>query len=128
MNYRDISPMTPERWISNLLEAATDIADKKRQELRWTAPDRYAWERPEEVINVLLDDSVFEGFLEKYASSFSDQQRQAAFQLRDAMNKYCDDTPTWLEPSEVLADARWEAIRQDAAEFIVAFKGKWPTR
>ena len=59
MNYKDMPPMTPEHWISNLIEAASDIADKEKQERRWPAPDAYAWEGPEEVIIVLFDDCNF---------------------------------------------------------------------
>ena len=118
--------MTPERWIANLMEAASFIANKERQELRWLAPDAYAWERPGELINVLFDDCVFEGFLSEYASTFSDEQRRTAFELKDEMNSYCDATPGWLDPAEVLADPRWESIRQKAAAFVAAFKDKWP--
>ena len=118
--------MTPELWIANLVEAATDIADKQHQEIRWLAPDAYAWERPEELINVLVDDCVFEGFLNEYASTFSEEQRGAAFALRDELNRFCDATPPSLDPVQVLVDQRWESIRQRATTFIQAFKGKWP--
>jgi hypothetical protein len=43
MNYKEIPPMTPERWIANLIDAANDIANKDIQESRWLAPDAYAW-------------------------------------------------------------------------------------
>jgi hypothetical protein len=122
----DILPMTPERWIANLVEAAADIADKEHQELRWLAPDAYAWERPEELINVLFDDCAFELFVEEYASTFSEEQRQTALGLRDEMISYCAATPSYLDPVEVLADPRWESIRQKAAAFVAAFKEKWP--
>jgi hypothetical protein len=55
---------TRELWLSNLLMAAGEIADKERQEDRWLAPDAKAWECPGELINT-LDDHVFEGFLEE---------------------------------------------------------------
>ena len=55
----DIAPMTPERWLSNILDALDQIADKERQERRWLASDAYAWECPEELINT-VDDVVFE--------------------------------------------------------------------
>lgn len=126
MNYKDIPPMTPERWINNLLDAAGAIADKEHQERRWLAPDRYAWECPDELINVIFDDSVFEGFLGQYAGTFSEDQRGAAFGLRDTLNAFCDATPPTLDSAATLADPWWKLVRQRAAEFVCAFKGKWP--
>jgi hypothetical protein len=119
--------ITSGLWIANLVEVAEDIANRQHQELRWMAPDAHAWERPEELINVLFDDSVFEGFLEEYSSTFSAEQRRIAFKLRDDINRYCGTTLIKLDPQEVLADPRWETIRQEAAAFVAAFKGKWPT-
>lgn len=126
MNYKDIPPMTPERWIANLIKAVRGLADKEKQERRWLAPDAYAWERPEELICSFSDDCVFETFLEQYGESFFEEQRGAAFGLRDALNAFCDATPQFLDPAATLADPRWELVRQRAAEFVCAFEGKWP--
>lgn len=123
----EIPPMTPERWIANLIGVASDIANREKRETRWLATDAYAWERPEEVINVLFDDSNFELFLDKYNSTFSAEQHSTAFTLRDDIKRYCDATPQWLNPEEVLADPRWHAIRESAAAFIAAFEDAWPT-
>ncbi len=126
VNHKEIPPMTPEQWIGNLVEAARDLADREKQEHRWLAPDAYAWERPEEVINSFWDDCVFDLFLEQYGESFSGEQQNAAFGLRDALNAFCDATPQVLDPAATLADPRWESVRQRATEFVCAFKGKWP--
>ena len=117
--------ITPERWLANLIEAARAIADKKRQESRWLAPDAYAWERPEEEINVLMDDSVFEGFIEGFEATFSLAQSNAIVAFHDAVNAYCEATPGRLDPAEVLADPRWQELRQKADAFIAAFDGTW---
>jgi hypothetical protein len=122
----NIPPMTPERWIANLLEAIANIADKEHQEKRWLAPDAQAWECPDELINV-LDDCVFDGFMGKYASTFSDEQREAAFQFKDELTLYCAITPQHLESADVLADPRWERVRQKAAAFLMVFRDKWPS-
>jgi hypothetical protein len=121
----DITPITPERWLKNLLDVLGQIADSERQERRWLAPDAYAWECPDELI-CTVDDAVFEGFLERYALTFSDEQREAAFGFRDAFTNYCDSTPQHLDPAETLADPRWDFVRQKAAAFILAFSYKWP--
>lgn len=118
--------MTPQMWIGNLLEAAQDIADREKQERRWRAPDRYVWECPDELINVVFDDCAFDLFLEKYAASFSEEQRTAAFGFRDTLNDLCNATPKTLDSAATLADPRWELVRQKAVEFVGAFEGKWP--
>lgn len=38
MNPREIPPITPERWLSNLVEAMSEIADTEHQEGSWLAP------------------------------------------------------------------------------------------
>lgn len=119
-----MSQIPRERWISNLITAAQDIADKEHQR-RWLAPDRYAWERPEELIN-LVDAFILDGFIDEFSLTFSENQRNAAVEFRDELSDYCDQTPQNLEPAVVLADPRWEAMREKAAAFVVAFKDKWP--
>jgi hypothetical protein len=125
MKANDIPPMAPELWIANILEVAGSIADKEYQERRWLAPDAHAWECPDELI-CNVDDVVLDGFLDGYASTFSDEQRIAAFGFRDALNKYCQLTPQHLDAAETLADPRWNAVRQRAAAFVAAFTEKWP--
>jgi hypothetical protein len=126
MDNEDIPPFTPERWLANLIEAADQIADKEHQEGRWTAPDALAWENPAELICSLYDDCAFERFLDEYDSTFSEEQRKSAFELKDEMNCFNEATPQWLKAAEVLADPRWESIRRKAAAFSEAFKGRWP--
>jgi hypothetical protein len=69
-------PIPPEVWIKNLLDAAELIADQKGQESRWLAPDAFAWESPDEAINV-LDDSALDRFIEHFPDSFSAEQAKA---------------------------------------------------
>lgn len=118
--------MTPERWIANLLEAASMIADKETQERRWLAPDAYAWERPEELINVLWDECNLVLFIDEFNDEFTDVQRDEILQLKCLVDQYCDATPDRLDPARVLADPRWEAVRESARAFLTAFQGKWP--
>lgn len=121
----DIPQITPERWLNNLLDVLGQIADRERQERRWLAPDAYASECPGQLI-CTVDDGVFEGFLERYAPTFSDEQREAAFAFRDAFNNFCDSTPQRLDTAETLAAPRWDFVRQKASAFILAFSNKWP--
>ena len=113
----------PDRWLSNLIDAARSIADKEKQESRWLAADAHAWERPEEDLSVLMDDSVFDGFIEQFEATFLPDQQRAIFAFHHAVD--ADATPGFLNPAEVLADPRWHDIRQKASDFITAFEGKW---
>jgi hypothetical protein len=125
----EVPPITPQRWVANLLQAVADIADRENQERRWLAPDAQAWECPGELINVnVVDDCVFDGFIEKYASTFSDEQQKTAAQFKDELTHYCAMTPQHLEPADVLADPKWERVRQKAGAFLVAFRDKWPSQ
>jgi hypothetical protein len=124
MSSKDISPITPQLWLVNILEVVEAIADRENQERRWLASDAYAWERPEELINC-LDDVVFDGFIKDFAQTFSEPQRQAAIGFQSAVDDFCSTTPQWLDPAETLADPRWWSIRRKAEQFIEAFQGKW---
>ncbi|HEX6495038.1 MAG TPA: hypothetical protein VF018_06110 [Acidobacteriaceae bacterium] len=115
----------PERWISNLLEVAASIADRKMQEEKWTAGTWNIWEHPDEMINT-TDDYVLDGFIDAFHSLLSPAQESAARRFRDEVNNFCASSPTSLDPAKLLFDPAWERVRQSADEFIKAFAGKWP--
>ena len=48
MSRMDIPELSPERWITRLLEAIANIANREHQEKRWLAQDAQAWECPDE--------------------------------------------------------------------------------
>jgi hypothetical protein len=115
----------PERWISNLLEVATLIADRKMQEEKWAAGTWNIWEHPDEMINT-LDAYVLDGFIEAFPSIFSPGQESAARRLLDELNKFCASAPVHLDPAKLLFDPSWERFRQSADEFIREFSRRWP--
>jgi hypothetical protein len=117
--------ITPELWVSNLLEIATSIADRKMQEEKWAAGTWNVWEHPDELINS-TDDYVLDGFVEAFPSIFSSEQESAARRFRDEVDHFCASPSATLEPAELLSDPNWEQLRQSADEFIKAFAGKWP--
>ncbi len=127
MSYKDTPPITPELWVANLIGVAQEISNREQQEQRWLDPNRFAWERPEELICNLSDDDNFDLFLEQFDPTFSSAQREAASGFRDTLNKFCGATPRNLDAAETLADPRWELLRQKASEFVAAFRGKWPS-
>lgn len=120
MTAEEVSLMNPERWLANILEVTAQIADREQQERRWLAPDAYGWECPDELI-CSVDVVVFDGFLERYTPTFSEEQREAALGFRDALNHYCEITPDHLDPALTLADPGWDLVRQKAAALVAAF-------
>jgi hypothetical protein len=110
-----------ELWISNLVGSARAIGDSQRQQLRWLAPDAAAWERPAELLCVLLDDNQLELFLKEEGHSLSSTQLSTAALLEEAI-KYDVGPDGWRDPEEVLNDPSWEKVRQTARAFESAFE------
>lgn len=121
----DISPITPQSWISNLLEAAAAIANRQMQEDRWRSGTWNIWEHPDELINT-VDTFVLDGFVEAFGNTFTPDQKIAIHRFQDEFEKFCSETSQSLNPAEVLVNPQWEAVRQRADAFITAFKGRWP--
>ena len=120
-----IPPITPERWISNLLEAAGAIANKTLQEERWATCTWNIWEHPDELINT-VDACVLDGFIEAFASTFNTEQSAAIQEFSKELDKFCIESPKSLDPTQVLADPKWAIVRQQAATFVQAFQNRWP--
>jgi hypothetical protein len=118
-------PITPERWISNLLEVSKLIADRRMQEDKWAAGTWSIWEHPDEMVNT-VDDYVLDGFIEAFPAILSPEQKTSAQRLLDEVNHFCASSPDTLEPAELLSDPNWERVRQSAAKFVTAFSGRWP--
>ena len=109
------------RWRGNVLEAVERIGDKHYQETNWLRDDRPAWENPNEAICVLVDDCVFELFLQDCAFSFSNEQHQAATDFSIKLNRFLNETPKFLEAEETLNDPRWKDVQLSAIVFVAAF-------
>ena len=104
-----------ELWLSNLIGAARSIADAERQQSRWLAPDAATWERPAELLCMVVDDCCLELFIKEQGPSLTSDQLNAATDLFDLSMKY-DAGPTgWRDPNEVLNDPEWES-RQNRAQ------------
>jgi hypothetical protein len=119
-------PITPQLWVSNLLEIATSIADRRMQEEKWTTGKWNIWEHPDEMINT-TGDYCLDDFIEAFPSIFSSEQEPAARRFRDDVNHFCASPSAMFEPAKLLSDANWERLRQSADAFIKQFAGKWPT-
>jgi hypothetical protein len=118
-------PITPERWISNLLQVANLIADRRMQEDKWAAGTWSIWEYPDEMLNT-LDDCVLDGFIDAFPTMLSPEQDSSVRRFRDEVDSFCASSADTLEPPELLLNPNWERVRQSADEFVEAFDGKWP--
>ena len=76
----------------------------------------------EELINTIWDELLLELFIEGHGTVLPRAQAEAAIALRDELNNYCEATPKNLDPGQVLADPRWEAVRSKARSFVAAFE------
>jgi hypothetical protein len=113
-----------ELWVRNLVGIAKDLADSEHQQSRWLAADSAAWERPCELLCVVVDDCQLELFVKEQGPSLSKEQLDAATALLQQSLAY-DVGPTgWRDPKEVLSDPAWERLRQAARSFEDAFNEK----
>jgi hypothetical protein len=120
--YDDRYPNVPlERWRNNVVRAAVMVGDANHQEQNWLRDDRPAWENPNEVINVLIDDCLFDLFLADCDYSFTDIQRVAAQEFSNNLHSFLDQAPQSLDPLETLRDHKWKETRVAARKFVTAF-------
>jgi len=61
---------------------------------------------------------LLELYIEEHGKVLPRAQAEAATALRDELNNYCNATPKNLDPEQVLADPRWEAVRSKARSFV----------
>ncbi|WP_353062951.1 hypothetical protein RBB77_16885 [Tunturibacter psychrotolerans] len=121
-DYDQHYPQVPlDRWKRNVVEAVERIGDKHYQSTHWLQDDRPAWEDPNEVVSVLVDDCVFNLFLQDCAFSFSDQQHEAAANFSLTLNSFLNEAPEILEAEETLNDPRWQDVQSSAIGFVAAF-------
>jgi hypothetical protein len=74
----------------------------------------------------MLDDCALDRFIEHFSDSFSAVQAKAVTEFRDEVDGYCKATPQHLDPEMVLADPRWQLVRNKASAFLGAFRSHWP--
>ena len=113
--------ITYEFWVRNLIEAAADISNAERQAQRWIAPDAAAWERPAELLCVLLDDMNFELFIEQNPERLSEVQLRAATEFAQAALSFDCGPDGWRDPHDVLRDPAWEGVQMKGRAFESAF-------
>lgn len=114
-----------EVWLDRVLSVVQAIADRKRQEEVWPNPN-FSWEQPNELVNSLFDDCLFEAFVERNQQNFTAEQRASSNDLLHEFQGFLAATPETLDPIDTLTDPRWQSIRSSAARFTMAFASKLP--
>lgn len=119
--------MSVEAWLKSILEAALRIADRKAQEDAWlTSGERKS--SPDEVFQMLMEDSVPDEFFRKYSGNYSAAQLDTWHEFRTKLYRFYDKMPIKVSPKEVLADPEWDDVRQAAGRFVEAFAPTAPLR
>ena len=114
-----------ERWIGNILVAVKAIANREEQEKRWPNP-RFPWEQPNELVNSLFNDCLFEEFVQSQRRRFSGEEKTSADDLLCQLRTFLAATPNSLDPIATLSDPRWQSIRESAMRFVATFTGPIP--
>ncbi len=114
--------ITFQFWTENLLSAAEDIADTEHQASRWLATDAAAWERPAELLSVLLDDFNIELYIKENRLLLAEDQLASVTTLAHAALTFDVGLNGWRDAREVLDDPAWENLRCNARAFIASFQ------
>ena len=130
-----INPVTQEirqaHMDNMLLSAIKAIADPEYQRKAWiegSIPNNVdSWE---ETMCQFFDDASIDDLLENIDPKFgwSDKQIAELWKLRNILNEYCESTPKYMNPRDVLSDPRWHKVVECAKDTLKAFEGyKVPT-
>ena len=105
------------QWKTNIFGVLERIADESYQRLAWF--NRHAEvSSPDELINQLFDDYLFEDFIESQEVDLPRNARDAARAFSVSLSAFCDQTPQILDPREIIDDPRWTRIRQEAQSLL----------
>ena len=110
-----------ERWTNNVVDAVLSVGNREHHAANWFREDRLAWENPNEVVNALMDDCLFELFLQDCDYSFTEQQRRAGYLLMEEVNHFLETTPNVLDSAETFSPPQWLIVQSSANDFVNAF-------
>jgi hypothetical protein len=114
--------VTFEFWTESLIIAAKAIADEAHQTRRWLAPDAAAWERPAELLCVIVDDLNLALYIEENRALLAQDQLASAINLAEGAIGFDCGPDGWRAPRDVLADPAWADLRHRARAFIASFE------
>lgn len=125
-----IDPITQEirqaHMDNILLDSIKRIADLEYQHKSWiegSIPNNVdCWE---ETMCQFFDDASIDDLLEEIDPNYgwSDKQIEELWKLRNILDDYCEATPKYMNPRDVLSDPRWHKVVACAKETLQAFEG-----
>jgi hypothetical protein len=103
-------------WRNVVRQVVQAISDENLQRRAWfgVGPEVSS---PDEVFCQFFGDAAIEDFLNRGDTGLNDQQRDAGKYLLTLMRKLSDETPNHIQPSSLIDDPRWRAVREAAARF-----------
>jgi hypothetical protein len=110
-----------ERWTNNVVDAVLSIGNREHHVANWFREDRPAWENPNEAVNILMDDCVFELFLQDCDYSLTEQQRRSGHLLMQELNLFLETTPKFLDSAETFSHPQWLIVQSSANDFVSRF-------
>jgi hypothetical protein len=119
--------MSQKEWQSHIMNAARDISNRDFQERAWLQSGKVV-STPEEIFLVLMEDYMFDSFLQTYGETLTAEQLQAATSLRTRLVSYYEKMPKHPDPRAVLNDHEWDLVRQSAQKFVQVFESQTSRR
>jgi hypothetical protein len=103
-------------WRTVLKQVVGAIADEELQRRAWfgIGPEEST---PDEDICQLFGDAAIEEFLDRTDTGLNQAQLEAGRHLLELMRQLSDQTPSHIEPDDLIDDPRWREIREAATHF-----------
>jgi hypothetical protein len=113
--------MDPQAWKENILEVIEEISNEDFQKETWFGnSDKVS--SPEELYCNLLDDFIFEEFLENQDLELSEAQFSLGKALISKMKSFREIIFSYPDPQEILHHKDWQEIRLLASRFKQSFE------
>ena len=115
-----------KKWFLAAWDVLFEISSKEFQEhcwLRTEGPFASSWEDCLCGFDDVNTDELIDGSSLWKAVGLPEKDRQAFLRFRDLFKTYCKETPSLMEPKEVLSDEKWVVLRNSAQKLREVF---WP--
>lgn len=109
--------MHPQLWRSYIETTLQKISSEQFQRTAWFEEKNGAFS-PEELINQLFNDYLFDEFIEDAENELSPEQKKLAVEFSTQLRQFCRETPVFLDPKKIICDPRWASIRIQASNLL----------
>ena len=103
-------------WKGVIKQVVGGLADEAAQRRAWfgTGPEVSS---PDDDFCAFFGDVAIEDFLERDDAGLTAKQREAGLHLVSLMRALARETPTHIDPAQLIDDPRWQRVREAAARF-----------